>query len=101
MGHPPAGNGVSGDFLRAVDVAASETAHESIAHRAVPAALVALPVDIRIWLREIAQWRSGLEESHRPEFPLRNSTTANLARLVRPSTAAMGAEKLNFPDVHD
>src|SRR6185503_3206580 len=51
MGHPPAGNGVSGDFLRAVDVAASETAHESIAHRAVPAALVALPVDIRIWLR--------------------------------------------------
>jgi len=100
MGHPVVANRVPGDFFCArASAAANGSRRTAIAAGALAAALAALPVDVRIGLREAAQRRSHVAELHRADLSLRNPTVTNLDWLVCPSIAGLGAKSFHDFDV--
>src|SRR5439155_4652101 len=100
MGHPASGNGFSGDVLCPSHFAPAHLSNRpTFADRPVAPALAFVLSHVPIWLRQTAQRRSNLAQSHRTYFPLRNSTTANLDRMVRPSTSRLVPKDIHSRDV--
>src|SRR5437588_11726408 len=83
MGHPPAGNRISGDILSSAPNAAriSPTERTSGNHYLAALVVVVSP-DVLVWRGQAAQWRPDLEKLHGFNLSLRISAAANASGMV-------------------